>query len=213
PAVRFPLMVMAGQAYEPARLTVRTLPAVLAIASVANLPPAASGRKPTATEVDSPPASAVVPGTPTLKSPALAPLMVNGVASVTGDDSLFVIVTKLVAEVPVSSEPKSIDVGSTVMPGVADPLSGTTTPPPLLVTLTLAALGPALAGVNVTWNVVDAPAASELAAGIPMVKSPAFDPAGVNGGVSVTAAAAMLVTVTVATLLAPAGSDPKFSDV
>src|SRR5437016_2313353 len=118
PAVRFPLIVMAGQADEPARLTVRTLPAVLAIASVANLPPAASGRKPTATEVDSPPASAVVPGTPTLKSPALAPLMLNGVVSVTAAAAMLVTVTVATLLAPAGSDPKFSDVGDTAIDGV-----------------------------------------------------------------------------------------------
>ena len=87
--------------------TVRTLPAALVIDSVALLPPADVEWKPTATEVDSPPASAVAPGTPTLNSLAFVPAIANGSVSVAGAASSFVIVIDAAADAPMSTEPKS----------------------------------------------------------------------------------------------------------
>ena len=73
-------------------VTFRTLPAALVIDSVALFPPAPEGSKPTATDVDSPPASVVTPGTPTLNSAAFGPVSANGGVSVAGAVSSFVIV-------------------------------------------------------------------------------------------------------------------------
>ena len=147
PDVKLPPIVMAGQADEPDSDTLRTLPAALVMASVALFPPAAVGTKPTTSDVDSPPASVVAPGMPTLNSPGLAPVIWNGGDSVTGDvGSSFEIVTELVADAPISSDPKSIDDGVTLMPGVATPVSATVGAPPGLAIVAVADFPPAAEG-------------------------------------------------------------------
>src|SRR5207237_10717223 len=136
--------VIAAQADDPAIATGLTPPEALAIDSVALLPPAPVGRKPTATEVDPPPPSVRISGTPTLNSLACGPVIWNGVDSVTGAaGSSFTIVTELVADAPMSSDPKSIDEGVTLIPGVAVPTSATAGAPPGLAITALADLPPA----------------------------------------------------------------------
>ena len=192
----------------------RTLPAALAMDRVALLPPGAVGRKPTTTEVDSPPPSVVVPGTPTLNSPGVAPEIWNGVASVTGlDGSSLVMVTALDADAPASREPKSIDGGATLMPGVATPVRATVGAPPRLAIVAVADLPPAVAGWKEIVTVVEEPPASEVVPGVPITKSDGFAPASANGVVSGIVLAAWFVIVIVAFALAPAGSDPKSSEV
>src|SRR3954451_2928366 len=111
-----------------------------------------------------------------------------------------------------SIDPKSIEVGLTLIPADAVPVIVTVTPPPELVTAMVADFDPAAAGWNETSTVVKAAGASVVAPGVPAWKSAALLPATTNGGVSVIAVVEMFLMVSAALAVPPAASDPKPSE-
>jgi len=132
---------------------------------------------------------------------------------VTGDEAALMIAMVVDAAPPGRTEPKSNELGLSVIPGAPDPLSATVRVPFELVIVNVAVLAPLLDGWKVSVAVVDAPAARLIVAGDETEKAEASTPVIANGGVSVTVTSdgleLLLVMVTVAVVLAPAATLPK----
>src|SRR4051812_20418349 len=112
--ITMPLPPPPSAAPVPVKGTAARPPPVLVMFSVAFLPPAVVGRKTSDAVVEAPAARAVVAGAPTVNCGASAPVMGNGVLSVTVPPLVLVIVTEAAPIEPVVTEPKSIDGGATV---------------------------------------------------------------------------------------------------
>src|SRR5437762_1954712 len=105
----------------PFNVTVRVPPLTLATVSSALFGPGEVARNPTLAVVLAPGASSVTPGAVAENAAASAPPTVNGGDSVTSLASPFAIVSAADAAMPGSTNPKSIDDGVTMMPGVPAP--------------------------------------------------------------------------------------------
>src|SRR5262245_58252427 len=100
----------------PTSATVADPPPLEAMVTVAFLTPAVAGENVTFAVVDAPPARVVAAGLSTVKLAAPAPVITNGVVSVTGKAVALVIVSACDgAEVVTGTTPKSSDGGAAVM--------------------------------------------------------------------------------------------------
>src|SRR5438034_1608387 len=104
-----PPTVITGHVPMPINGTLRGEPPALVICSVALFEPDVAGWNDTATAVDPPGPTMVVPGAPTLKSAAFAPTMANGGVNVMLTASLLPIVSVVPELDPGGTVPKSMD--------------------------------------------------------------------------------------------------------